>query len=135
MKERKAYPPNYAAIKAALPLGTSKPFFAYGSILYNPHKLEIPEDVWIHEATHQAQQQLFTSPDLWWQQYLLDKQFRQSQELEAFAAQYAFIKRLMPRAAKDALFEYAENLSSPMYGLGLTHLKAESMIRLRASAQ
>jgi hypothetical protein len=52
----KAYPPNYAAIKARFnpPRGT---VFAYGDTIYSPRVGELSADLIAHEEVHFAQQQ------------------------------------------------------------------------------
>lgn len=129
MKIVNEYPPNYKSIN---PPKEFKPVFAYGDIIYNPHNLTIPEDVLHHEQVHSKQQRSYTSPQLWWSRYLIDKIFRQEQEVEAFAAQLNFIRAEIPKAVKEALDEYAGQLSSPLYNLGITKYQAETLIRLKA---
>lgn len=129
MNIEKAYPPNIADIRAHLS-PSKEAVYCYGDIVYNPSGNELPEDVWWHEAVHMKQQEQWTSPQVWWSKYLLDPAFRLEQEVEAYRAQYAFIKEHYPYSArKAALFELASHLRSPMYGLKLTHGKAESMLR------
>lgn len=129
MKELREYPPNYAELARTFPLEGNKPLFAFGNTLYNPHGIEIPEDVWQHEYVHKQQQRDFSISELWWTRYMLDRDFRFTQEAEAFGAQYQFVKRNMPKAAKEALFDFADQLSGPLYQLGITHQEAQEAIR------
>jgi hypothetical protein len=57
--------------------------------------------------------------------------FRLDQELEAYAAQYNFVKAHMPRVVKEALFDFADALSGPLYQLRIGHRDAELAIRRR----
>lgn len=130
MKTIKGYPPNYAQILEYL----SPPkdaVFAYGETIFNPSGENIPEDILFHEYVHSQQQLSFPSPDLWWNEYLINVKFRYLQELEAYANQLNFIKKHIPKAYKEALFELASNLSG-MYNIPISHLQASERIRLKA---
>lgn len=71
-------------------------------------------------------------PELWWTKYLHDGSFRISEELKAYAKQYAFVrKNTNARIAKECLDDLSYNLASPMYKLGITKPQAETMIRER----
>lgn len=73
---------------------------------------------------------MFTDPEVWWNKYLLDKAFRLDQELEAYHHQYEWVKNISnTKIAGEALLEMASNLSSPLYGLGLTYNQAEKQIK------
>lgn len=124
-----AYPPNYQEIKQHLKLDGTE-IFAYGNIIYNPSGTEIPEDIQIHEAVHQKQQENFTSPESWWTRYIYEKDFRKTQEAEAFRLQYQFIKDHYPKKAhKEALYDLTMNLKSDRYALNLSFHEAEKMIK------
>lgn len=126
------FPPNYAKIKGVLN-PPKDAVFAYGDVIYNPSKGEIYPDLYVHEQTHQKQQKDFGNVELWWNKYLLDKDFREKMEVEAYAVQYIFVKERIPaRGAKECLESLAFALSSPMYGLQLTYQQAETKIRHKA---
>lgn len=128
-------PPNYQELKRSFPIDDTRfnPLFPFGEVLYNPRGVEIPEDVLFHEEIHSRQQKHFTSPEVWWSKYILDKTFRLNQEVEAYSAQLKFIKKhVSNKIAKEVLFELASNLSSDLYRLNLSYQQAESMIRSRA---
>ena len=123
----KEYPPNFNEIRQFNP--PKNAYFPYYPDIYNPGGKEIPEDIIFHEKCHLAQQTKFPSPDIWWTKWLVDKQFRQEQEVEAFALQVQWIKKhINNKAYKDCLNECAENLSRN-YKLGLSKSEAESLIR------
>lgn len=128
-------PPNYAELAQLFPLALERyvPLFPYGDTLYNPSGRDIPEDVMIHEEVHRRQQGEY--PEVWWTRYAHDREFRLDQELEAYAAQYQWIRRSYPYSALvDAMFEFADNLSSPLYRLDLSFGEAEALLR-RASRE
>ena len=124
-------PPNYLDISLSLSLTGFQPIFAYGDTLYNPHELDIPEDVLFHENIHCTQQG--DNPTIWWTKYMLDSDFREDQEVEAFAGQLNFIKKYYPNTAvKEAEEEMASNLSSKLYNLGISREQAKTAIRIKA---
>lgn len=128
----KASPPNADVLRAFFPITdpSFNPLFAFGDLLYNPNSIDIPEDVMFHEQIHSDQQRACTSPEVWWNKYIFDRDFRLNQEVEAYAAQYRFLKPFLSNSIlKQALFEFASNLSGPLYQLGITYSQAESMIR------
>ena len=120
------FPPNYAQIKAALPI-TEASIYCYGKTLYVPYKQEVPEDIMEHEKIHVEQQG--STPEAWWEKYLSVPEFRLEMELEAYRAQYKFIKANYPsKAHKEALDELANNLST-VYNINMDYFGAYSLIR------
>ena len=127
MQIKNTYPPNWEQIKLFNP--PKNAVFPYGDIIYNPSKEEIPPDIQFHEQIHQEQQRKFPSPDLWWQKWRMDKDFRKEQEVHAFGEQLKFVKKFYPaKASKEALDEMANNLSNN-YKLNISKHQAESLIR------
>lgn len=123
----KEYPPNYQEILKYLKPDKGT-VFCWGGKIFNPNGVEIPEDIEFHETVHSRQQG--GKPELWWLKYLMDKEFRKHQEVEAFAKQVNLVGEHMNRKAKDdCLTESALNLSSEIYGLGLKYHEAETLIR------
>lgn len=84
-------PPNLEKIKEILEIRDAKMIFCWGDVIYNPHKLSIADHLIIHEQKHSDQQG--NNPQEWWNKYLEDKDFRLSQELEAYREQYKFAKK------------------------------------------
>jgi hypothetical protein len=129
MKIINEYPPNYDKITAKFDLTGEKPVFTYGNILYNPHHCNIEQHCMVHEETHEKQQ-MFVGVDYWWEQYLINPQFRLTQEIEAYRAQYRSVIGNLNRSGKyffvDAL---ANALSSKMYGSIITKEDAKKEIR------
>lgn len=106
--------------------------FTYGDTIYNPFKVHIPDDLIHHEEVHVKQQAAFEGgPETWWKRYFDDVEFRVSQEVEAYGAQYKFIcKNVKDRNRRnDHLVELAHMLSGPMYGNPVSFFEAMNRIR------
>jgi len=109
------YPPNIALIRKYLkPIkGT---IFTYGQTIHNPDEGDIDEPLMLHETTHAYQQG--GRPEIWWDRYLLDKDFRFVQELEAYQIQYQRYCQLNKdrNQRNKFLIRIASDLSSSLYG-------------------
>lgn len=106
--------------------------FTYGDTLYNPEAIQIPRDLMIHEETHAKQQEYNeTVAKIWWMKYIEDPEFRLSQELEAYRAQYKYICSIIKdRNARDRnLRTIAKILASPMYGSIISESEALKKLR------
>ena len=133
MKTVKEYPPNYAQLQMFFPLDLEyyPPLFPYGDTLYAPHHDDIPDDVMFHEDIHSKQQA--NDPAKWWMRYCTDPMFRIREELQAYASQYLWIRnKYGAQAGEEAIEELADNLSSPLYNLNISHGEAKCKIRNRA---
>lgn len=132
MKIVAAYPPNIQAISAHFPV-TDETVFAYSPDIYVPSGKHLEDHLILHETIHIEQQK--EKPEAWWEMYLTDPDFRLSQELMAFAAQYALITRTRPvKTQHQALFDFAKNLSGELYGNIISYRDAENAIRKKAKA-
>lgn len=132
MKQSKEYPPNYNDIVATLG-NIDNGLFAYGDTIYNPFGRDITPDIIVHEEVHMKQQGDY--PDVWCYKYLQDKDYRLECELEAYGAQYAFIKKHMSgKLLAWGLEKMAQALSGKEYGNLLSYGEAEAKIRLRAKS-
>lgn len=130
MKIVDGYPPNFKAIQEVFTdIEKHKPCFCYGDTIYNPYGIDISPDLEHHESIHTKQQA--SNPELWWYNYLYKKDFRLSQELEAYGEQYLFVKKHVPnnRLRKWKLEHFAKAVSSELYGNLITYYQAESAIR------
>lgn len=126
MKIARGLPPNYEEIRRHFPTD-DKTFYTYGDTIYTLQK-EIPEDILEHEKVHQKQQG--QAPDWWWKRFLIDPQFRKEQEAEAYGVQLRWVReRTSDKVGKECLFDLACALSSPLYGLNISHHEAETLIR------
>ena len=122
------FPPNIDKIRDVLPL-SGKEIFAWDGIIYNPGKGRITQPLMDHERQHFVQQN--GNPEAWWDEYLIDPEFRFKQELEAHQAEYISYCRMEKSRNKRAryLFEIAARLASPMYGYPITQQKAMQYIK------
>lgn len=119
-------PPNIEEIIKHFPDRPTNTVYCYGDTLYNPDGNQVPEDVVYHEYIHSKQQ---TDPEVWWKRYLIDPEFRKNQEVEAYSAQYEYIKKHVGKKVSDIMLnDFAQNLSDPMYSLGITQSEARQEI-------
>lgn len=128
----KAFPPNYPKIRKVFPKISGRQIvFCWGNKIYNPTGGDVMEHVVVHEMVHRKQQG--NRIEEWWDKYLTDKKFRFEQELDAYAAQYAFAKPLL-NAKGQAIFlgAVATDLSGSMYGNLVSYEKAATLIRHKA---
>lgn len=130
MKIVEVFPPNINEINNALgDCSKSKPVYCYGSTIYNPYKRVITPDVEIHEQVHSRQQGQF--PEIWWEQYFVDKEFRLNQEIEAYGTQYDYVLKHIEQGKlrRWMLEKLSMELSGSAYGNLISYAKAESRIR------
>lgn len=111
------FPPNYEEIAREFPnCEDAEAVFSYGGVIYNPFGRHITTDLIEHEAVHFIQQG--KDPKKWWKKYINDRQFRLDQEIQAYATQYAFVRKNV----KDrelvfwCLNQCVKAISSPLYG-------------------
>lgn len=127
LKVIKGYPPNIENLRLVFPI-TEKQLFPYGDKLYDPTDGEIPPDIMFHEQVHSEQQG--NNPEAWWHQYMMDRDFRLSQEVEAYHKQYQFVKTVYNnKEVKECLDELSDNLSSDLYKLNINKYQASTLIR------
>lgn len=133
MKQKTELPPNYTEIVKSLGTPPDHAIYCYGDTIYNPSGKEITPDFEIHEEVHSKQQG--TAPEVWWEQYLSNPQFRLAQEIEAYGEQYKFACKLIDemrggnRMKKWMLTSMAKALSGKEYGGIIDYNKAETAIR------
>lgn len=124
------YPPNYEQIKDAFSIEHNPGvIFTYGDALYVPGGERIPIDkpLMKHEETH-ARQQKKIGIDEWWDQFLGDRNFRLSQELEAYREQYRAMAGIPLEKRIGYLDHICKSLSGAMYGNMLTYDEAKAVI-------
>lgn len=128
MKISKQQPPNYEKILSFFDVGDKNVVFAYGDTIYSPNGGDIAEHLIVHESVHSKQQG--TDPVGWWDRYLIDPEFRIEQEVQAYASQYVYVKRLYKTSVSDIfLDDIARDLSSEIYGNIIDFDKARSRIK------
>lgn len=126
-----SYPPNYDDICKVFPV-RDKPgiIFTYGSTLHCPNGMNIPGHLMAHEQTHMKQQG--NDPKAWWDKYLIDTQFRLSQELEAYRNQYKVLLEQHNREERRTILNsLAKDLSSSIYGNLVDKKQAKLLIQER----
>lgn len=132
MKIIRDYPPNIDRIREDYDLSGKNVVFTYGDELYNPSGVEIPRNLEIHEEVHTKQQGILKAGiEQWWDRYLEDEQFRLEQEVEAYKAQYEYVKN--HGADRDTKREFlrhiAQDLSGPIYGHMVSFEQAKQLIK------
>jgi len=126
MKIIRAYPPIYSTLVTHFPIkGKQNILYAWGDTIFNPSGHPVPQWLHDHEAVH-GQRQLaiaaaapFSAPIYrWWDQYIMDTQFRLSEEILAHRAEWkSFVKHnLTLGKQEDYLRGMVERLSGPLYG-------------------
>lgn len=109
------FPPNYVAIRSAFDLEHYSPIFAYGSRIFNPHRVDIPGWLRAHEEVHGRRQG--NDPAGWWEKYIADENFRLAEEVLAHLAEYHVLSQGQARPARRRIMqERIDRLRSPLYG-------------------
>lgn len=128
VKIRFGWPQNIDEIRRIInpPLNA---IFAWGDFIFQPNKEEIPADLIYHETIHCQRQKKYLNPEIWWTKWLYSDVFRLDEEVEAFGAQCAFVKKYYKnKALKECIDECAENLSKN-YKLKITIPQSHTLIR------
>lgn len=122
------FPPNIKDIKNRFTL-TGRELFAWGDIIFNPSGSKVPKQLLAHEHVHSKQQG--DKIKAWWDRYLIDKEFRLSQELEAHQVEYYVFCKNEPNRNRRRIYLkiVAKKLSSRIYGKMITFGKAKELIR------
>lgn len=110
------FPPNIEKIRAAFPVRRNT-VYTYGDSIYAPGYDSLSKDLIEHERVHCAQQG--SDIEGWWDRYIADRDFRLSQEVEAYRKQYQAFKSSCGGSKTKCfqLLKYiATDLSGPMYG-------------------
>jgi hypothetical protein len=120
-------PPNFEQIRAAFPnAGSPGVLFAHGDHIYNPSGAVVPAALIAHEEVHLNRQRSagptpgsttqWSGPDLWWQRYIEDSEFRYNEELLAHAAEFKTQKSANDRNfGARLLMATALRLVAPLY--------------------
>ena len=135
MKIVREKPPIWDRAVEAFPSILSHPtvIFCWGDTIYAPGLKDpsagLPEAIIAHEKVHSLRQG--DSPEKWWDQYLINKEFRFYEELLAHVTEYEFIAaRAKSRNERRRwLAVIAEKLASPIYGSMIQRDKAKLFIK------
>lgn len=129
MKIKQGFPPNIEKIKKTFQLKGTE-VFTYGDTVYLGKGGSLDFSLIAHEQTHLDQQAKIPAEE-WWDKYLSDKNFRMSQELEAYRKQFKELKKGIKD--RERLNQYliflAKSLSGPTYGNMCSVLEAMKMIK------
>jgi len=130
VKECYKFPPNYKQIVKVFPAARGQNIiFTFGDTIYNPSRVRVPPALLAHEEVHSKRQgKNLDIVEQWWQQYLVDKQFRFDEELLAHEAELRWFMDSSLREKRVALNYIARRLSSPMYGSMVSLKKAKSIL-------
>jgi len=87
-------PPVYDRVKDAFGADWDDGLIiTYGDTIHVKGGVGLTKDLIAHEAVHVGQQTLYPGGvDAWWDRYLVDKDFRLSQEQEAYGVQLVVIR-------------------------------------------
>lgn len=125
-----AYPPNIDAIDAVFKVrGRKGVIFTYGEKIYVPDGGDVSPELRSHEGVHYSRQTNDVRKiEAWWDRYLVDPEFRLTEELPAHRAEYKQFRAAHrdPNARIRFLHQVAARLSGPLYG-GL--IKSQSHAR------
>ncbi len=103
--------------------------FTFGNTIYSPR--EMRDDLIIHELVHMKQQRGSRLLGcVWFMKYVISKKFRVRIEIEAYRAQYLFIKRTTKDKNKLNLIgrNLARFCSSSTYGNMISYTEAFNLI-------
>lgn len=128
MNIRLEFPPNYEDICAVFrAVRSARPVFAWGSTIFNPHRIEIGRGLFLHESVHGERQA--GKPQEWWDQYLTSAEFRLAEEIPAHRVQYQHHAAGLARPQRRLyLRASALSLSSRLYGNMVTLHEAKRLI-------
>lgn len=118
-------PPIWDRLDAILPSAQMKrrAIFCWGNTIYNPDNINVTRALLEHEGVHRRQQMRpGTSPEAWWDLYLVDPAFRLSQELPAHQREYwAYCDTTDDRRQRDFYRQQlARRISGPLYGRAIS---------------
>lgn len=89
MKFKHTIPRIFEKCKKAFGVTWDSVVITYGDTVYS--KFPISEDLKAHEGIH-VKQQTEMGAEKWWDRYFVDKDFRLSQEVEAYKNQLKYLK-------------------------------------------
>lgn len=126
MKIEHTKPAIYDRCKEAFGVDWDKGvIITYGDTVYC--KVELPDHLIAHEQTHIAQQQAY-GVDKWWDRYFIDKEFRLSQEIEAYRNQAKFLKNNYRRQSRREIMRQIYKDMAKYYGGMCSEEEAEKLL-------
>ena len=132
MKILVAQPPNFEAVAAVFPEARNRGvIFTWGDTIYNPNGVEISPSLKAHEGVHFSRQTNDPAKiAAWWDTYLVDPEFRISEELPAHRAEFkAFCVHHKDRNHQSQMRRaIAGRFAGPLYGGLMDPAKARRLI-------
>lgn len=130
MKFSQTKPPIFDRLHKAFGVEWGKGLvIAYGDTIY--HSKPLDSSVIAHERVHLMRQR--QGVEQWWERYIRDKEFRFTEELLAYHAQYSFLRQTV--RDRNELVRYlcrlAKDLASPMYGNIVDQAEARRLISMK----
>lgn len=98
----------------------------YGDTVYC--KFDLPDHLIVHEQTHIDQQSVY-GVEKWWDRYFIDKDFRLSQEVEAYRNQAKFLRENYPRQQRRFILKKIYSDMEKYYSGMCTEKEAEELLK------
>ena len=116
MQTSNKIPPIYGALKKAFNISWDRGVvIAYEDTIHC--KFRITDDLFVHECTHLKQHRNYIGgAKAWYERYIVDKDFRLSQELEAYRNQLDYIESSKDPHKKEKVIHILDSLCGEMYG-------------------
>lgn len=131
------YPPNFDEIDAVFHTRGKPVLYAFGDRIYAPGGQAVSPALMAHEGVHGRRQ----GPDVlgWWRRYIDDVQFRLAEEIEAHAAEYAYLLGHSSgrNDRRRHLAVTAARMAAPLYRYGslLTSARARDILKYSYEAR
>jgi hypothetical protein len=123
-------PPNWSRLTKEFGVHwDSGVIVTYGDTAHTKRVAVMTPDLIAHELVHVIQQKEL-GPIKWWEKYINDRDFRLSQELEAYTRQAKWIKNTasMPESEKRMRVEHIWKSMATMYKDMVTYKEAKALI-------
>lgn len=101
--------------------------FTYGENIYCKDQALLSPDLLVHEETH-IRQQMAMGKDIWWDRYFVDKEFRLSQEVEAYKNQLHYIRGHYDRPTRKKLEKHIYSSMAKIYAGMCTEEEAKKLL-------
>ena len=123
------WPPNIEQIEKYDPAFRSRSnvVCTYGDTIYNPHDVNISDDVLVHEKVHVSQQVNYPGgPAAYVERCFTDRQFFLASEVEAYKVQAQY---MLKKGQSNVWVRLAGRLAGPMYRFGISNVEAMRLLR------
>ncbi len=128
------YPPIYNELEIAFPRIDRGVIFAWGSKIYNPSNVSIPQHLIAHERAHARRQG--GDIDGWWRRYIDEKEFRLIEEVIGHMVEMKYLLGPNPNRTmkRQILRSTAKRLASPLYRYGISRAQAHVLLKRELAA-